>query len=291
MTPQAPLNALRAFEAAVRTGSFTNAARELGVSSAAVSQQVKLLEDFWSETLFIRQGNRLALTDAGQTAYPQVAEAMTSLQTLSQRMQRTERQRRRLTLSAPQSVAETWLAPRLATLDMQAMKRQLDIRVDNDPVDLVRDRIDMRIFYGHDLYGDYRIDTLFSDRLVAVAAPGFTARHGAELSAIDEAFFIHTDWGRGFSSYPNWNLVLADRIVDRGAGLQVETSSLSLSFARQGFGVALAPARMADEDLRTGHLVELPMPEVRMPSDYLVAYPKRLASDPLVRSLVRALSA
>jgi LysR family glycine cleavage system transcriptional activator len=74
MTPHLPLNALRAFEAAARTGSFANAAREMGVSSAAISQQVKLLEEFWETTLFIRQGNRIALTDAGQSAYPQLGQ-------------------------------------------------------------------------------------------------------------------------------------------------------------------------------------------------------------------------
>ena len=103
----APLNALRAFEAAARTGSFANAAREFGVSPAAISQQVRLLEEFWGTTLFVRQGNRIALTDAGLTAYPSLGEAMSSIEELSRQMLRTPH-RNRLVLSAPQSVAETW---------------------------------------------------------------------------------------------------------------------------------------------------------------------------------------
>jgi len=70
------LNALRAFEVAARAGSFSNAAREMGVSSAAISQQVKLLEEFWGKTLFIRQGNRISLTEAGQSAYPQLGQSI-----------------------------------------------------------------------------------------------------------------------------------------------------------------------------------------------------------------------
>lgn len=65
-----PLNALRAFEVAARTGSFVQAGAELGVTAAAVSQQVKLLEDHLGKRLFHRQGNRITLTDAGRTAYP-----------------------------------------------------------------------------------------------------------------------------------------------------------------------------------------------------------------------------
>lgn len=70
-----PLNAMKAF-AAARTGSFTRAARELGVSSAAVSQQVRNLEIFFGKQLFSRNGNRLAMTDAGRAIYPQTARAV-----------------------------------------------------------------------------------------------------------------------------------------------------------------------------------------------------------------------
>ena len=82
-----PLKPLRAFEAAARTGSFAAAARELKVTSAAVSQQVKVLERYWGRTLFLRQGNRLSLTEAGLTAYPPLANALTAIGDLSERMQ------------------------------------------------------------------------------------------------------------------------------------------------------------------------------------------------------------
>ncbi|MEM9232136.1 MAG: LysR family transcriptional regulator [Pseudomonadota bacterium] len=81
---------MRAIEAAARTGSFTAAARKLGVSSPAVSQQVKHLEDYWQLALFIRQGNRLSLTEAGRTAYPPLAQGMGTLEALSARMQSSE---------------------------------------------------------------------------------------------------------------------------------------------------------------------------------------------------------
>ncbi len=285
-----PLNALRAFEVAARTGSFTNAAREMGVSSAAVSQQVKQLEEFWGKTLFIRQGNRIALTDAGKSAYPKLGHWMTTLTDLSDTMRRTEC-RSRLVLSAPQSVAETWLAPRLAALRATDLNASLDIRVEDDPIDFARDKVDMRIFYGHELYGDYRVEPLFSDVLVAVASPEFVAENGLSLEQIADHDLIHTDWGRDYSTSPNWGLVFThDRIMDHNAGLRVQDSSTALSFARQGFGAALIPRRFAEEEISSGRIVQMAMKPIEMKQEYLVAYPKRLASNLALRSVIKALA-
>ena len=129
MTSHLPLNALRAFEVAARTGSFSNAAREMGVSSAAISQQVKLLEEFWGKTLFIRQGNRISLTDAGQSAYPQLGQSIAQLGELSDQMRRVD-QKKRLVLSAPESVAETWLAAKLSAIRTAGLSTSLEIRVE-----------------------------------------------------------------------------------------------------------------------------------------------------------------
>lgn len=289
MDHSAPLNALRAFEAAARTGSFTNAARELNVSPAAVSQQVKLLETYWDTTLFIRQGNRLALTDSGLTAYPQLGRALGALRALSGQMRRVERSKR-LVLSAPQSVAETWLPAKLSALS-EAELNALDIRVEEDPVDFARDQIDLRVFYGHNLYTDYRVDPLFTDHLIAVASPDFVAQAGADLAAIEECDLIHTDWGPGFASSPNWARAMPDgRLVNHQRGLRVSASSTALCFARLGRGVALVPAQMAAMDLAVGRLQQLATPELKMPRPYEVAYPNRLADTPKLRAVVRLLA-
>lgn len=291
MAAHLPLNALRAFEAAARTGSFSNAAREMGVSSAAVSQQVKLLEEFWGLKLFIRQGNRLALTEAGQSAYPQLGQSMAQLGALSDTMRRVE-QKRRLVLSAPQSVVETWLAPKLATLHKAGLATSLDIRVQNDPVDFVREKIDLRIYYGHDLYSEYKIVRLFSDRLIAVASAAFVAEHGDRIDRIADAHLIHTDWGSDFATSPDWSDAFSPkRIVDRNAGLRVEASSMAQNFAEQGFGVALVPECMARECLLAGRLVKLTMTPIPMKHDYLIAHPKRLEASHTIQAVIEALKA
>ncbi len=286
-----PLNALRAFEVAARTGSFANAAREMGVSSAAVSQQVKLLEEYWETTLFIRQGNRIALTEAGQSAYPQLGQSMVQLGELSDKMRRVD-QTKRLVLSAPQSVAETWLAPQLSALQTAGISIPLDIRIENDPVDFARDKVDLRIFYGHDLYRDHKITSLFSDQLVAVASSKFTAEHGVKLGNIEDRKLIHTDWGRGFASSPNWSLAFTDqRIVDHSVGLRVQASSVALNFAEHGFGVALIPEQMVRERLHSERLVQMQMPTIPMTHDYLLAYSKSLEGNTSAQIIIQSLKA
>lgn len=284
-----PLNALRAFEVAARTGSFANAAREIGVSSAAVSQQVKVLEGFWGKQLFIRQGNRITLTDAGLTAYPVLGQSMDALEGLSDLMRRTER-RKRVVISAPQSVANTWLASKLSALCSSELDTPIDIRVADDPVDFIHDKIDMRIFYGHDLYGDYQIERLFSDILVAVASPEFVMEHGQNLQEINDGHLIHTDWGRDYSTSPNWSSAFDEnRIVDHNVGLRVQASGAALVFAMQGFGVALAPAKMAEMFLNAGTVQKLDLDPIPMRHDYKIAFPKRIAGNSLINTILDVL--
>lgn len=290
MPANPPLNALRAFETAARTGSFANAAREMGVSSAAVSQQIKLLEDYWDTTLFIRQGNRIALTEAGQSAYPQLGVSMAQLNELSDKMRR-KTQKKRLVVSAPQSIAETWLAPALAALAQADKSPAIEIRVEDDPVDFIGDKIDLRVFYGHDLYRDHQIMTLFSDQLIAVASLSFLAAQGSNLAQIENRHLIHTDWGRDFATSPSWSKAFADqRLVDHNAGLHVQASSTALNFAESGFGVALIPERMARQRLELKQVVQLDLPSVPMKYAYQAAYPKRLETSAPLQLVLQGLN-
>ncbi len=106
-----PLNSLRAFEAAARFGSFVLAGQELGVSSAAVSLQVKTLEENLGKKLFLRQGNRILLTDAGVGLFPRVGSALDEISDAAQALRRVRRSRQ-LVISVVESFAELWLISR-----------------------------------------------------------------------------------------------------------------------------------------------------------------------------------
>src|SRR5262245_46721540 len=135
-----PLNALRAFEAAARAGSYVAAAEELGVSPAAISQQVRNLEEFLDKQLFMRFNNRVLLTDAGQMVFIGASDALQSISSLTEQVM-SGQTRSRLVISVITSVAERWLEPRLAAFALRERALRIDIRVEADPVDFARHNI------------------------------------------------------------------------------------------------------------------------------------------------------
>lgn len=285
-----PLNAIRSFEAAARAGSFVQAGAELGVTSAAVSQQVRALEDHLGKRLFLRLGNRITLTDAGRAIYPRVEVALTDLAAVTDEL-RAGRMRARLVVSVIPSVAEWWFMAVLARFEGRA---GLDIRIEDDPVIFSREGADLRLTYGGHVYPDHQTETLFRDRFVAVTAPGVVAPGGG-LETLPEGGFIHTDWGSSYATQPVWAEWFAaagsTRRPNVMAGLRVGTTGLALAAARAGLGAALVPERLASAEIAAGRLIR-PLPSaLPMTSDYMLVWPRALARRPLLRALVAHLRA
>jgi LysR family glycine cleavage system transcriptional activator len=288
-----PLNAVRAFEVAARAGSFTIAATELGVSSAAVSQQVRNLEDWFGKQLFVRTGNRIALTDAGHAIYPQASRALGDIAAIGRRMLEGTL-RTRLVVSVPFSLAEPWLAPRLALLLESFPRMAMDVRVEDDPVDLLRQNIDLRISYGDYHYTGLRMIRLVHDEVLPVCAPEFWDEHGnGDLTNLHESLFIHTSWGPNYASHPTWTdwftAVGASRSPDPSHGRRVGLSSLAIAAARLGLGVALGQRAMAQADLDAGRLLALSPISVRLGQPYCAFMPPAKAERSEVAALVELL--
>jgi LysR family transcriptional regulator, glycine cleavage system transcriptional activator len=142
-----PLNALRAFEAAARAGGYVAAAEELDVSPAAVSLQVRKLEEFLGKQLFMRFNNRVVLTDAGQSIFAGASDALQAISTLVEQAT-SGGAKSRLIISVLPSVAHRWLEPRLAAFVLHERTLRIELRVEDDPVDFARHDIDLRISYG-----------------------------------------------------------------------------------------------------------------------------------------------
>lgn len=280
-----PLNAIRAFEVAARSGSFVQAGAELGVTAAAVSQQVKGLESYLGKRLFQRIGNRIVLTDAGRAIYPRLEQALGEIAAVAGDL-REGRARARLVVSVQASLAELWLMPRLA-----GFAGALDIRVEDDPVMLARDGVDLRLTYGAHYYPDHRVVPLFSDVLVPVAAPGLFRG----FPMIGDEFFIHTDWGPSYATQPSWSafMVAQGRIraaPDPGVGLRVGWSSLAVAAAREGLGVALVPSNLVGAEVAAGRLRVIEAQALPMPWDYVLVYPNALARRKALMALVAHLT-
>lgn len=286
MTANLPLTALRAFEAAARAGGFVAAGTELGVTSAAVSQQVRALEDHLGRKLFLRQGNRIVMTDAGRALYPRLELALAELTRATDEI-RLGPGRPRLVLSVLPSLAELWLAPALAGFDAAG----LELRVEEDPAIIARAGADLRLTYGGHAYPGHHVEPLFRDRVMAVAAPGALPAGG--VVALADAAFIHTEWGPSYASQPSWAGWFAEagspRRPDPRLGLTVGSSGLAVAAARAGLGMALVPERMAAADLRAGRLAAAAPGRLALSHDYVLvrpaAQPRRAAVQALVAHL------
>lgn len=276
--PLPPLNAIRAFEAAARHGGYVAAADELGVSPAAVSQQVRNLEDFLGKQLFRRYNNRIALTDAGQTIYSGAAAALQSISAMTEQVV-SGRARSRLVISCVPSMAERWLAPRLAAWRRRVPNFRFELRSEEDLVDFSRHEIDLRLAYGQNHYPDLVTIPLVRDEVVPVCSPDYAERHPDAprdgLASVPDDDLIHTNWGPSFVSHPTWQLWLEglDRVPDETRGYRVGSSSLALDLAAKGVGVALGQRHMGADDLAAGRLVVLDERPLALGHSYCLVYP------------------
>ena len=179
-----PLNALRAFEAAARHLSFKRAAAELHVSPAAISHQIKALENHLEVQLFERRNRGLALTDIARAALPKVSDGFQSLAEGVGAM-RVKDATVTLSLSAAPAFAAKWLVPRLQhfialnlgiEVNLSATIQSVDdLRADAratvEPADIESRQPDMEIRFGSGNYPGFRVDKLLSVSLVPVCSP------------------------------------------------------------------------------------------------------------------------
>jgi LysR family glycine cleavage system transcriptional activator len=233
MKPDQPsLNALRAFESAARRGSFVLAAVELGVSAAAISQLVRGLESDMRRQLFLRQGNRLLLTDAGREIYPALETAFREIASIAPLGEVGPRDKRLILSVLP------WLAP-WALGVLADYPAAVEIRVEPDPVALTEGAADLRLSYGGALYPDHKVVPLYADQMVIVQArPG----------PLVDAPRITVHWGAAYASLPGWALWHAQNgLLPPAAakGLAVNDPHLALLAVRQGQGAALVPQIVA----------------------------------------------
>lgn len=282
----APLNALRAFEAAARHLSFTRAAEELHVTPAAISHQIKALEDYCGAPLFRRLTRSLLLTDQGQAALPVLREGFDMLATGSLQLSR-QRDDNVLTVSAAPSIAGKWLVGRLERF--RVLHPDIDVRLDatNRVTDFERDGVDLVIRYGAGNYPGLHVEPLLSTSVFPVCSPGLL-ESGPPLNVPEDLArhtLLHVDWTSENATWPSWRMwLLAAGVegVDVERGPRFNDAGFVMQTAIVGQGVALATDVLAVDDLAAGRLVR-PF-ELTVPVDfgYFIVCPKEKAEIPKV---------
>lgn len=248
--PQLPLNALRAFEAAARHLNFTRAALELCVSQAALSHQIRGLEDRLQVSLFHRLPRGVALTDEGAALYPVLTESFDRMAIALDRFT-GGRFREVLTVGVVGTFATGWLLPRLPDFEAAHPDIELRVQTHNNRIDLAGEGLDLAIRFGD---GDWQgqectpiVDTLFAP--LCAPAVARKLRKPRDLGNVPLLRSYRNDeWPRWFQQAG------VSGVEARGA---VFDSSLTLaSAAAAGAGVALLPLRMFEQDLAEGRLLQ-----------------------------------
>ena len=295
-----PLNALRAFEAAARHLSFKRAAAELHVSPAAISHQVKALEEYLDVQLFERRNRRLALTDMARAGLPKMSDGFQSLAEGVEAM-RAKDATVTLSLSAAPAFAAKWLMPRLQRfialklgieVNLSATIQSVDdlraeAKATVEPADIELREPYMEIRFGSGNYPGFRVDMLLPVSLTPVCSPllmaGEHPLHTPE--ALRHHTLLHDDTVESLEGNPDWGMWLKRAgvtDVNPARGPHFTHGALALDAAADGLGVALGIDVIAAGDIAAGRLVapfELRLP---LPSAYYIVSPEARAEEPHV---------
>ncbi len=254
-----PLNALRAFEAAGRHLSLTRAAGELHVTAAAVSHQVRGLEDYLGVKLFRRVGNSLLLTDGGQACLPGLSEGLDRLAGAVERLRKHDA-RGPLHVSVAPAFASKWLVPRLERFDTAHPDIDVRISATLEVVDFDREGFDAAIRLGRGSYPGLEVDELFAESVVPMCAPSLIEgphplRRPADMR---HHVLLHDDslrFDRAAPDWPMWLKSAAVEDVDVSRGPHFSHPDHAMQAAMDGAGIVLGWRTLAAADLAAGRLI------------------------------------
>lgn len=237
-----PLNALRAFEAAARLGSFTLAGKELGVSSAAVGQQVRGLEARLGTVLLLRSPEGLTPTPEAKSALPEIRRGLDCLEN-GFRSLTPDLQPRSLALSAAPTFAMKWLIPRLHRFCERHPTIELSFDTAMRFVDVVRGEADLAIRFGPGRYAGLRSERLLDEWVLPLSSSEVRGRIDSRHPPDPEQFvLLHLHGETADKSWPTWPQWATKQGFDGerfSAGPRFTQSAMAMEAAGEGQGVAL----------------------------------------------------
>ena len=268
-----PLNALRFFEAAARHRSFARAAEELHVTPAAVSQQIRLLEDHLGMALF-KRGKALALNESAEEALHLVSDAFDQLERAMLRV-RSGSVAGPLIVSTPPVFAARWLIPRLHDFYVRYPDVDVHLLATRRLVDFAMEEVDMAIRFSSGNYPGLSVESLMPERIVAVAAPKL-AKSIKKTADLAQANLIEDDWHVMQGTFPEWKTWLANLEVT-SSSLHVRRfgdADLAIQAAVNGLGVTLAWYSLVKDDMKSGKLRQVLDHSIGSDLSYQLVMPK-----------------
>jgi LysR family transcriptional regulator, glycine cleavage system transcriptional activator len=277
-----PLNALRAFEATARNGSFTRAADELCVTQGAVSQQVKALELDLKVRLFHRAPDGLKLTESGADYLNIVRDALDRIAFGTERL----RQRQgsgTLTVSVSPDFAAKFLVHRLGRFSHAHPEISLRISADMHHVDFAREDVDVAVRHGDGNWQGLQAVRLCAEHLFAVCSPGLVKAESLPLAPMDltKLPLLHLDKRETWSE---WFRAADIEDADVSRGPVMNRAAMLIDAAVNGQGAALARTTLAAGDLLSGRLMRPCAFSLPLSKSYWIVCPKSAAELPKIRT-------
>jgi LysR family transcriptional regulator, glycine cleavage system transcriptional activator len=277
-----PLNALRVFEAVATRLSFAEAAESLHVTPAAVSMQIKTLEDYLQVPLFRRAGRAIELTPEGVLLLPGVRRGLTDLQTALHQL-RQSRSAGTLNISTLASFLQKWLLPRLPLLHDHNPDLQLRIHTSREPVDFGQSDFHAAIRMATVPTPGLHNEKLLDEWFVLVCSPDLyrklgPVREGADLKRYSLLRSSDEPWQL-------WNRPGLERDW-KEHGTAFDDSVTVLTAAEQGQGLALTRWCLAAGDIRLGRLVQASPVVLPCPRSYFFVCPESYLAMPKMQCLL-----
>jgi LysR family glycine cleavage system transcriptional activator len=260
------MNALKAFEATARHLSFSKAADELAVTPAALSHQIRGLEDLLGLKLFHRRARAIELTEAARLMYPGIRSGFESLRTAVEQLDRAK-QDRILVVSATPGLTAKWLAPRLYRF--LAAHPEIDTRISANVnyVNFAVDGVDVGIRLSSGAHPDLHVEKLADEWLVPLCSPRLLDGPRPLRTPHDLPNFtlIQVDLPGVVPTWADWLEAVGIAGIDTSRSLRLNVADHALDAASEGAGVVLGYKLVASRDLGLGRLVvpfgpQLPVP-------------------------------
>ena len=295
-----PLKSLPVFEAVARLNSFSKAAEELNVSQSAVSHQIRLLEDYLGEALFVRQGRQLSLSNEGKLYLDNISASLSQIERASNHLKGLENSRLRIAVYS--SFAVYWLIPRLPDLQRRYPHTELSIEMINTDPEL-SDRVgDCFITVENNKRG-FTFEHLYSERLFPVCSPQFYSQMQAELKKtsdeeLDNYLLQHPEWLTQFplitthsifNKYAeDWRLWFAAMNKKLPGEVKFHNFShllLGKEAALHHYGIALINDYMMDDSDNPPRLIRLPCHHLVSNCDFYFSYKNSRRHEPEIRAI------
>lgn len=254
MSSLPPLAAIRVFEAAARHESFTRAAAELGMTQAAVSYQIKVLEERTGEPLFLRGNGRVVLSEAGKRLSGPVGAAFEALRNAFATAR--EEASGSLTISTVQTFATHWLVPRLGSFRQQQPNLTVSLETQPRLVDFAREEVDVAFRSGRGPWPGLASHLMMPITFTPMLAPALIERLGIPLVPADLLRFpligVSDPW------WATWfrNAGMADIDISGRSDVRLGSQQLEASAAMAGQGIAMLSPAFFHEELASGRLVQ-----------------------------------